>query len=76
MGTLLLLVWLSAWVGALPGLIGLLDPLIGTGLRLDLLETAAVPAAWSLSALSILSVLMGSIVWLAANTWSIRGREA
>ncbi len=74
-GTLLLLIWLAAWVGALPGLLGLLDPLIGTGLRLDLLESASVPSAWTVSALSILSVVTGTIVWFMANAWSIRGRE-
>ena len=75
-GTLLSLIWLAAWVGALPGLIGALDPLIGTGLRLDLLETAAVPAAWTISALSILSAAAGSIVWFLGNGWSLRRREA
>jgi len=75
LGTLLLLCWLAAWVGALPSLIGMLDPLIGTGLRLDLLETAAVPAAWSISALSILSAATGTLVWFLANRWSLRRRE-
>jgi len=74
-GTFLLLSWLTAWVGALPGLLGLLDPLIGVGLRLDLLETAAVPAAWTVSALSILAAATGSIVWFLGNGWSLRRRE-
>ncbi len=74
-GTLLLLSWLAAWVGALPGLIGVLDPFIGTGLRLDLLETAAVPAAWTVSAVSILFAATGLIVWFLANGWSLRRRE-
>jgi tetratricopeptide (TPR) repeat protein len=74
-GTLLLLTWFAAWIGALPGLIGMLDPFIGAGLRLDLLETAAVPAAWTISALSILSAATGAIVWFLGNGWSIRRRE-
>ncbi len=75
-GILLLLSWLAAWVGALPGLIGMLDPLIGTGLRLDLLETAPVPAAWTISALSILSAATGTVVWFLGNGWTLRRREA
>ena len=74
-GTLLLLSWLTAWVGAVPSVIGMLDPLVGTGLRLDLLETAPVPSAWTISALSVLSALTGSIVWFLGNGWSIRRRE-
>jgi len=75
-GTLLLLSWLAAWIGTVPELIGMLDPLIGTGLRLDLLETAAVPAAWTVSALSILSAATGWVVWFLGNGWSLRRREA
>jgi tetratricopeptide (TPR) repeat protein len=75
-GTLLLLSWLAAWVGALPGLIDMLDPLIGTGLRLDLLESPAVPSAWSVSAVGMLFAATGLIVWFLGNSWSLRRREA
>lgn len=76
LGSLLLLTWIAAWVGAVPRLVGALDPLVGAGLRLDLLETAAVPAAWSISALSVISAAVGLIVWILANGWVLRRREA
>ena len=75
-GTLLLLGWIGAWVGAVPSLIRGLDRIAGVGLRLDLLETAAVPAAWTFSALSLLSALFLVIVWVLGNSWSLRRREA
>lgn len=74
-GTLLLLLWLAAWVGTFPSLIGLLERHAGIGLRLDLLQTTPVPTAWTISAFSILCAVAGLVAWGLGNGWLLRRRE-
>ena len=74
-GTLLLLGWLAAWVGTFPSLVGQLERLAGVGLRLDLLQATPVPAAWTISAFSILCAIAGVGVWSLGNGWLLRRRE-
>ena len=76
LGTLLLLGWLAAWAGAWPAVIGLLERFAGVGLRLDLLRTTPVPVAWTVSALGVISVGIGIVVWTVGNIWSFRRKKA
>lgn len=75
LGTALVLFWLAAWIGAFPTLVGRLGRFVGMGLRLDLLETSAVPVAWTISAFGVLSALLGLAAWSFANGWLFRHRE-
>ena len=72
LGALLLLAWLAAWVGARPQWFDPLRRFAAVDLPLDLLHSSMTPAVWSVSALALLSTVVGVSVWILGNGWVLK----
>ena len=75
-GSLLLLIWLAAWIAWQPILIAPLRRLVGLDLRLDLLGAGSVPSLYDVQPLGVLALIAMVVVWLLGNAWRWRGGEA
>jgi hypothetical protein len=74
-GTVLLLVWLAAWIAWQPVILAPLERLSGLELRLDLLRQGSVPVHFALHPFSLLALCSLPVIWLAGNLASLRRRR-
>ena len=73
---LLLVLWFSAMLAWLPGMLRPLEILTGLDLRLDLIRASAVPPIYALSPVVVLGVTVAVTTWIVANAGLVRRREA
>jgi tetratricopeptide (TPR) repeat protein len=76
LGTLLLFLWLAAWLAWLPEIFAPVYRLLGVELRLDLLRSGDVPASLLLGPAAVVCAPLAAAVWLAGNLRRGRRFEA
>ena len=74
-GVLLAVLWVAAIVAWKPSLRRPVEHALGLDLRLDLLRSGEVPAAFAVDPWSFLGILVAAIVWLTANAALVRRRR-
>lgn len=67
LGATLVLLWVSAWIGGFPEILGPLEHAMGFPVHLAALRPAPVPAVDGLDAAALLAVPLGAAVWIAGN---------
>ena len=74
-GCLLLVLWVSALISWRPEALVPIEMLAGIDLRLDLLQSGSVPAAYSLNPTSVIALFGAVAIWVMGNLWRWRRRE-
>jgi hypothetical protein len=72
----LVFLWALAILTWAPGVLGPAERLLGLHLDLAMLRGAAVPDAFSVDPSTTLAMIGAVAVWIAANGWLWRRREA
>jgi hypothetical protein len=76
LGIFLLVAWFGSLIAWQPGVLRPVERFAGLNLRLDLLGPESIPAIYDLNPFTLIAVPVLLAVWLAANVWRWKGREA
>ncbi len=76
LGSLLLVLWLLAWLGGFPQGLEPLERFLGTGIPLAGLRPSSLPDVYGIDAVFLLSIPLAIAVWIAGNFGNSRMRKA